>query len=232
MDQNTQKDDKKKIEILEKKCSEAEQKNNLLQEELQKKDLELEEVKNYAESLMETSKRALADLANFRRRSEEEKKHFIQFANAVLIQEMLQITDIFERAFNHIPEELEKNDWVEGISQIEKKFKGILAKQGVREIDAIGKKMNTEEHEAIITCSGEKDLVIEVLEKGYIMGDKVLRPAKVKVGDGANQKTSDKINDQVNQETVNQTPQGAENQINQETNGKTDDQTNETETTI
>lgn len=204
MDENTQKDDKKKdptmpketaalkkeIEMLQKKYDEAEQQNNLLKKELQKKDIELEESRHYTESLTETSKRALADLSNFRRRNEEEKKHFVQFANALLIQEILQITDNFERAFDYIPEELKKNDWIAGITQIEKKLKGILEKQGVKEISALGKKMNTEEHEAILTGPGKKDIVIEVLEKGYMMGNKVLRPTKVKVGDG----TGDQIN--------------------------------------
>jgi molecular chaperone GrpE len=149
---------------------------------------DLEAAKKHIELLTETSKRALADLANFKRRNEKEKKEFIEFANARLILELLQITDSFERAVIHMPGELQSNDWAKGITQIEKQFHDILKRHGVKEIEAKGAKLDPNYHEALLTSPGEKDMVIEVLEKGYILGERVLRQTKVSVGDGQQNK--------------------------------------------
>lgn len=141
---------------------------------------QLAEAKKHIEALTETSKRALADLANYKRRSEEEKQAFIQYSNALLIAEILEIVDNFERAFTHIPEG--KQEWAEGIINIEKKLKNILEKHGLKEMEVLGKEINPHFHEALMTGPGEKNKIIEVFEKGYLLGEKVLRAAKVKVG--------------------------------------------------
>lgn len=136
------------------------------------------------QSLTDLLKRALADLANFKKRTEEEKKNFIEFAAADLLREILQITDNFDRAFSHIPENLKKDEWIAGVQQIEKQLQDILEKQEVTEMKALGKSIDPNFHDALLTGKGPKNIVIEVLEKGYMLGAKVLRHAKVKVGDG------------------------------------------------
>ncbi|MBI2453339.1 nucleotide exchange factor GrpE [Candidatus Peregrinibacteria bacterium] len=144
----------------------------------------LEEAEKQIENLTSTSKRALADLVNFKRRVEEEKKHFVHFANAGLLQEILQVVDNFERALSLVPENLKENDWVKGVISIENQLKTILVKQGVKEIKTLGEKIDPYLHEAIMTEKGEKNIILEVYERGYMLDDKILRPAKVKVGDG------------------------------------------------
>lgn len=134
--------------------------------------------------LTRIAQQATADLANFKRRAEEEKKSFAQFATAGLVLELLQVTDNFDRALQNIPEELKTNEWVQGIQGIDQQFHGILNKQGVTPIQAVGEKLDIMKHEALMQGPGEKDIILEELEKGYMMGDKVLRPAKVKVGNG------------------------------------------------
>ena len=134
--------------------------------------------------LTEVSKRALADLQNYKRRIEEERSQFVKLANASLILGILQITDNFDRAFAHMPQELEKNEWVEGVIQIEKQLSETLKKQGLKSIESIGQKFDPNFHEALLHAPGKKDVVIEELEKGYLLNDKVLRPSKVKVGNG------------------------------------------------
>lgn len=150
---------------------------------------DLEAANKQIEELTSTAKRALADLQNYRKRVEEEKKAFVQFANIGLILELLPILDNFNRAFSAVPDEIQKTEWFKGALQIEQQLAGIMRKQGVTEIPpSVGQKMDPQIHEAVMTASGEKDAVIEELEKGYRIGDRVIRPAKVKVGDGNNAK--------------------------------------------
>ncbi|MBI2638888.1 nucleotide exchange factor GrpE [Candidatus Peregrinibacteria bacterium] len=146
---------------------------------------DLDSANKQIQDLTETAKRALADLQNYRRRVEEEKTAFVQFANAGLLLELLPILDNFNRAFTQVPEEISKTEWFKGALLLEQQLVNIVRKQGVTEIpSSIGKPLDPKIHEAIATGPGEKDTVIEEFEKGYMLGDKVIRPAKVKVGDG------------------------------------------------
>jgi len=136
--------------------------------------------------LTETSKRAMADLQNYRKRVEIEKQEFSKFANLSLILELLPVLDNFERASKHIPQELLKAEWIIGLLQVEQQIRGILNKFGCLPIEnPVGKTLNPEQHEPLMTGPGEKDIVVEVFETGYKLGDKVIRPSKVKVGDGS-----------------------------------------------
>lgn len=147
---------------------------------------DLEKANKQIEELTETAKRAMADLQNFRKKTEEEKAGFVAFANVSLILELLPILDSFGRAFTHVPEEIQKTEWFKGALQIEQQLVGLMKKQGVTEMPAsVGKKVDTKFHEPITVGPGEKDVVTEEFEKGYLLGDKVIRPAKVKVGNGA-----------------------------------------------
>ena len=155
---------------------------------------ELEAARKEIEQLTEISKRALADLQNYRRRVEEERGSFAAFANASLILAILPILDNFSRAFTHMPEDLKNNEWVAGVMNMEKQLVGVLQKAGLAEMpSAVGQQFDTNKHEAVLTGPGEKDIVLEEFEKGYMLSDKVLRPAKVKVGDGE-QSISQQIN--------------------------------------
>jgi molecular chaperone GrpE len=144
----------------------------------------LEESTKKIENLTESAKRAIADLQNYKRRIEEEKKSFIKFAHADVFLEILPIYDSFERANEHLPKELLKNDWVKGIQNIIKQFEQIMEKFNVKKMETIGKKFDPNKHEAVAECAGEKDIIVEELEAGYLIEDRVLRPAKVKVGNG------------------------------------------------
>lgn len=144
---------------------------------------DLEAANKQIQELTETAKRALADLQNYRRRVEEERTQFVQFANVALILELLPILDNFQRAFAQVPEEISKSDWFKGALAIEQQLVAVVKKQGVTEMQSqVGKKLDPKSHEAIATGPGGKDTVIEEFEKGYMLGDKVIRPAKVKVG--------------------------------------------------
>ncbi len=153
--------------------------------DLNKIKTDLEEGKKQIAALTETAARALADLQNFRRRSEEDKKSFVQFANSALILEILPTLDHFKRAFDNIPPELKNHDLITGFKQIEKSLLTALEKTGLITIEALGKAFDPHLHEALMEAPGEKGLVIEEITKGYLLFDRVLRPSKVKVGNGA-----------------------------------------------
>ena len=129
----------------------------------------------YGQELKEVLQRLQAEFENFKKRTEKEKSAFIQFANKQFIMELLPVLDNFERAMQST------ND--EGIKLIYNQLLEILKKHNVNEIDAIGKQFDPKLHEALLQEASDKEpnTVLEVLQKGYIVGDAVLRSAKVKV---------------------------------------------------
>jgi len=145
---------------------------------------ELESAKNKLTELTQISQQALADLQNFKKRSEEEKAKFIIFANAVLITNLLPMLDNIDRAIAHIPEDSAAREWANGIIAILKQLEETLKKQGLEKIDTAGKTFDPNFHEAMMTQKGAKDQIIQETEKGYRIQDRVLRRAKVIVGNG------------------------------------------------
>lgn len=144
---------------------------------------DLEAAQKQIADLTETAKRALADLQNYRRQIEKERTAFAQFANISLLLELLPILDNFNRAFAQVPPEVAKTEWFKGALGIEQQLAGVVKKQGVKEMEPqTGKKLDPNMHEAISTGPGEPDIILEEFEKGYLLGDKIIRPAKVKVG--------------------------------------------------
>lgn len=145
---------------------------------------DLEDAKNQISTLTDTAKRAMADLQNYRRRQEEEKKSFVQFANASLILELLPTIDNLDRALKNIPPDLTSSDFVKGIEQTHKGLLGTLEKFDLKVIVALDQPFDAHLHEALLEVPGTKGIVIEEVEKGYYLNEKILRPAKVKVGNG------------------------------------------------
>ena len=162
-----------------KKNNEKELEAKLLEatQEIEKLNTENEELKNSAQ-------RALADLQNFRRRNDEEKSSFIKFANNELFLGILPIIDNFERAYSNVPKELQNNEWKKGMEHIHNDFKKLLEEKGVEPIESLGKPFDADLHDAMAQGPGKKDVITEEFEKGYMIGDRVLRHAKVKVGNG------------------------------------------------
>lgn len=149
--------------------------------EYQQLKLELEETQSKLQDMVSISQRALADLQNFRRRAEEEKTNFVQYANADLILALLPTLDNAHRALTHEPKDAE---WSKGVEQILRQLTQIIEKKNVKTIATVGQKFDPTMHEALLMGPGEKDLVTEELEKGYLLGDRVIKRARVKVGDG------------------------------------------------
>ena len=144
----------------------------------------LAEEKAKAEANLANWQRSQADFINYKRRSEQEKEEIGKFANSILMLSLLPILDDLERAFDSIPPHLAQLTWVDGIRLIERKLQSSLEAQGLSPIKAIGEPFDPNLHEATMYRKGEEGMVIEELQKGYKLHDRVIRPAMVVVGNG------------------------------------------------
>ena len=148
----------------------------------------LEEEKKKAETNLANWQRAQADFINYKRRSEQEKEEIGKFANTVLMLNLLPILDDLERAFTSIPADLTRLTWVDGIRLIEQKLQASLEAQGLSQIKALGEPFDPKFHEAVMHGKGKEGMVIEELQKGYKLHDRVIRPTMVVVGNGEEEK--------------------------------------------
>lgn len=151
------------------------------EEEFNKLKKELEETQKKLQEMTTITQHALADLQNFHRRSEEDKKNWVLYANAELLLALLPAIDNANRALTHEPKDAE---WTKGIEHTIRQFWQILEKRNLKMIETEGQKFDPKIHEALMVGPGEKDMILEEFEKGYILGEKVLKPARVKVGNG------------------------------------------------
>ena len=151
----------------------------------------LAEEKAKAEANLAGWQRAQADFVNYKRRSDQEKEEIGKFANSVLVLNLLPILDDLERAFISIPPRLAKLSWVDGIRLIERKLWAIVEAQGVSQIKALGEPFDPRFHEAVRQDKGKEGIVIEEVQKGYKLHDRVIRPTMVVVGNGEEEEKED-----------------------------------------
>ena len=155
------------VEVLNKKIEELTEKNKMLEEKVLYKD---------------------AELINYRKRKDDEVSSMLRYANADIVLQMLSIVDDIERAIslddNVLDDEVSK--FLSGIKMIYSRMVKTLNDFEVKEIEALDKEFNPNFHQAVFTAKVEgKDanIVLEVLQKGYMYKDKVLRPSMVKVSE-------------------------------------------------
>ena len=144
----------------------------------------LAEEKEKAERYLANWQRAQADFINYKRRNEQEREDFNKFANATFMLSLLPVLDDLERALDSIPPKSAKLTWVDGIRLIERKLRTNLEAQGLTPIKALGEPFDPNFHEAVRQDKGKEGIVIEELQKGYKLYDKVIRPTMVVVGNG------------------------------------------------
>lgn len=145
---------------------------------------QIESLKKQLAEMTETAKRLMADLINYKKQAEKEKVGLSAFVNTAILLEIITILDNFERAISAMAADEIPEDHKKGIQSIAGQLTSLLEKYGVKQFSAVGKKFDPSLHEAIAQAPGEKDVILEEIEKGYMAGDRVLRPAKVKVGNG------------------------------------------------
>jgi molecular chaperone GrpE len=147
---------------------------------------ELEQLNERIAELEDKNLRMMAEFDNYRRRTNKEKLELIATAGEHIFEEMLPLVDDFERAVAAMEKTEDIDALREGIQLIQQKFISFLDKQNVHAIETEGVDFNTDEHEAITTfAAGEdkKGKVIDCTQRGYKLGEKVIRFAKVVVGE-------------------------------------------------
>jgi molecular chaperone GrpE len=144
----------------------------------------LDDERAKAQSYYTNWQRAAADYQNFKRRVEEERSDVARLANAALVINLLPLVDDFERAFTNIDAHVAGLTWVDGIRLIQRKLQAVLDMSGVIEIQSDGQTFDPALHEAVSQGPGEENKIIAVVQKGYRLGDRVIRPAMVIVGNG------------------------------------------------
>jgi molecular chaperone GrpE len=135
---------------------------------------EFDAVQELASQFEEKYKRAIADYQNLQKRVSEEKKDWIISANKELLLRMLPVLDTLILANKHV-----QND---GLSVTIQQFLDVLKAEGVTKIKTEGEAFNPHTMECIATSEGEEDTVLEEIRAGYLINDKILRPAQVAVG--------------------------------------------------
>lgn len=149
---------------------------------------QLEEARAQSEALREQLVRKVAEFENFRKQKDREASLAGSRALENVIRELLPVIDDLNRIVDHAPEILEKSDearpYVDGVRLLQKNLMKWLSDKGVQRIEALGKKMDVNFHEAITQIDhpeAEPETVVEEYQAGYALGDRVIRHAKVVV---------------------------------------------------
>lgn len=145
---------------------------------------EMEELRKQAEDNYQRYLRAQADFDNFRRRTRLEKEESAKYASLKLIEQLLPIVDNFERAMSTSKDNKDFDALIKGIEMTFRQLDGVLTGEGLKAIDSVGQPFNPEVHQAIMQVKSEEHeegIVVEEVMKGYMLKDKVIRPAMVKV---------------------------------------------------
>ena len=154
---------------------------------------ELEAERARSAELLDQAQRSRAELVNYRRRTEQEIEQIRQHAGERLITRLLPVIDDFHRALDAVPDDERDNSWLQGVLLIERKLWSIMESEGVRPIEALGKRFDPSLHEAVTIEDGAHgaETVVAEFQRGYTLHDRVIRPSMVKVGNPteANEKT-------------------------------------------
>lgn len=145
---------------------------------------QLEEERARTRDLQDKWQRSAADLANLRRRHEQEKSDLEKMAGMSLVFDLLPVLDNFERALTTVPGNLQRLTWIHGVMLIERQMRAVLESRGVTAIESVGKPFDPRVHEAVSereTDEAEAATVLTEYQRGYTMHGYLIRPALVEV---------------------------------------------------
>ncbi|GIP42061.1 nucleotide exchange factor GrpE [Paenibacillus sp. J45TS6] len=147
-------------------------------------DPEVAKFKALAEENEKRYLRTQADFDNFRRRTQKEKEDLAKYATTKLITELVPVIDNFERAMSTADSNTDTDSLIKGVNMIFRQLEGVLGAEGLTVMNTVGQPFNPEFHQAIMQVESdeyEEGFVVEEVQKGYMIKDRVLRPAMVKV---------------------------------------------------
>ncbi len=157
---------------------------SISQEELENLRKELDETRSKANEYLEGWQRARAEFANYKKRVERDQAQTYQVAAGNVIRRFLEVLDDLERALQNRPQNGEGAVWSEGIELIYRKLQNMLENEGVKPMEIENDFFDPNLHEAVVSEDNneyESGQIIGVIRQGYMMGDRVLRPAMVRV---------------------------------------------------
>ncbi|MCD4801695.1 MAG: nucleotide exchange factor GrpE [Anaerolineales bacterium] len=187
------KEEKEKPEIENEQNDSTFNEESILEDQVAEPELEeqvtalktaLEEMDKKAEEYLDGWQRARAEFANYKKRILRENMDIRQVARGEVIKLYLDIADDLERALQEKPEAGDGETWAEGIEIIFQKLRARLEVEGIKPMNPIGEEFDPNIHEALMKEESEEfesGQIIEVMQEGYWLGDKVLRPALVRV---------------------------------------------------
>lgn len=152
--------------------------------ELEKLQAALEEAEAQADEYLDGWRRAQAEFSNYKKRQRAERAQIRELANVDLLRKLLPVVDDFERAMATMPEALNLLTWTEGFMMIKRKLEAILRSENVEPIETAGKTFDPRYHEAVtheVMEGYDEGEIIGEVQTGYVLGDRVLRPALVRV---------------------------------------------------
>ena len=144
---------------------------------------QLKEEQEKSRGYLASWQRTQADLENLRRRVQQERAESQNLANSTLVSKLLSAVDDLERAFSRPSSEMRKAAWVEGARMSFGKLKGALESEGLKPIEAAGEPFDPRFHEAVMKKPGADGMVLEEVQKGYVLNGRLLRPSLVVVGE-------------------------------------------------
>jgi molecular chaperone GrpE len=153
-------------------------------------DTDVETVIAERDKYLDQLQRTAADYANYRRRTEEERARQKLLANEQLLREIVPVLDDLQRGLDSLPPEEQDSSLAEGMRWVEQKFLTTLNKLGVTPIESLGQPFDPSVHEAVEADPGGGNTVVAVYAPGYRLGEGVLRPAMVKVGQDVGDRVS------------------------------------------
>jgi len=158
-------------------CQDLEQQLSALRDQLQEERKRAEKAGVQAAEYLDAARRVQAEFENYKKRSAREREETIKCANHKLLSDLLLVVDDFERA---VAARCSEEELRSGITKIHDNLASLLRDYGLREIPSDGK-FDPAMHEAFTVGEGEDGTILETYQKGYYLGDKVLRCSKVKV---------------------------------------------------
>jgi len=157
------------------------------EEEINLMQQELNDAKTKSEEAMDKMMRLAAEFDNYRKRSAREHENIRKFAAENIIKELLPIVDNFERGIESVNDLKDFDSFLNGVKLILNQMINLLEKEGVKQIKAVGEVFDPNIHEAVMHVNSDdypENIVIQEFQNGYILNDRVIRPAMVSVSKG------------------------------------------------
>ncbi len=174
-----------KLAALEAKVTELETQAAALSTQVEEAQAERDQLKAQAAENLDGWQRARAEFANYKRRIEAERTELAASAGAEALKRVLPAIDDFERAMQTLPEELKDNPWINGVSMVQRKLNAALEQSGITPLTVNpGDTFDPNIHEAVTHEDSDQftsEQIIGEVQRGYKLGDRVLRPAMVRV---------------------------------------------------